>query len=72
MSYTVLWDELPKHVRHNVWEACTSAINNYITLDDFKEELSKFNAKLIQTKTSLKALEFESEACYTMFLMRWS
>ena len=38
----------------------------------FKEELSKFNAKLIQTKTSLKALEFESEACYTMFLMRWS
>jgi hypothetical protein len=56
------WDSMPFTVKHNL--IVNKKVETFSILD---EELAKFNGRF-----HMEHLLFESEASYTLFLLRWS
>jgi hypothetical protein len=76
MTFCILYDDLPTSIKSNLEEHCgwTAGIDpsianqNSLCQQAERDELLKFHA----TISDHDVIEFENEAYYTLFVVRWS
>ena len=74
MTFEIYFEHIPYIARENFLTACGRY--DYILSDIFtirrEQELAKFNCKRFRNHQDELVYEFESEAHYNWFILRWS
>jgi hypothetical protein len=74
MTFQVIFEHIPYRARENFLTECGRY--EYLSSYDFNKrrehELSKFKGKRCKNYQDILVYEFESEANYHWFLLRWS
>jgi hypothetical protein len=75
MSFIVKWTDISDQVCENFTRACGSrddSISAEEYFDNMEAEFAQFKAYELYDDESLREIEFENEAYYTWFILRWS